>query len=68
MKGIIYLDFKRINRQKIDAELLKNNPKLVGVTEKVMGDLCIQVKKYFHEHKIELDASSKIEPENDKTK
>jgi hypothetical protein len=63
MKAKISIDFKRINGKKVDDKLLKENPKLLDITEQTMIKLCNTIKKYFAEHKIKVGIDFELKNE-----
>ena len=61
MKALIGIEFKKINKVEVTEELLEKEPRLKGLTEDTLNELCVKLEEYFKEKKIEVIAKYNIE-------
>lgn len=61
MKAIICVNFKTIKGLKVDGKMLEKIPQLFPTTEKTTKILCENIKKYFKEHKINVNVTWDLE-------
>lgn len=57
MKAILQINFKKIDKYNVNAEMLETNPKLLGETDKMIKGLCKQIEKYLKDHRIDTSVS-----------
>jgi hypothetical protein len=61
IKANLKIDFKKIMKIEVNEELVKKEPKLIKVTEKLLEDLCKHLEKYFKDKHIETKITYKLE-------
>lgn len=63
MKAIVDIDFKEIDKIKIDKSLLKQEPSLIKHTDDVMLKLCTAFREHFKSKGIKVEVTYKIKNE-----
>jgi hypothetical protein len=61
LKGNLEIQFKKIMKIEVNEELIKKEPKLAGITDKLLKDLCKHLEKYFKDKNIETKITYKLE-------
>lgn len=61
MKATITIHFEKINGFIVNKRLLEVEPKLKGLTEKTIKEVCKNLEKYFKEMKINVKTESIVE-------
>ena len=60
MEGKIIVKFVKIGNIKVDDKLLKEQPKLIKVTEKAVKNICKALEKHYKSKQIQIKVTSEI--------